>query len=617
MFIKIKDGIKHTRSNRLMPALQIDFNKSSALSGFKINNRELIKLYQEKNYDELSQKFLEIIEFYKNNIYKDLNNKEQYSIDYFLNTFLYIFTQEDYIISSNYTHLFLQNCFVISSIVAVSSFKTTDPWISMLMMQENNFVKLLTLYSFRNNIKLNIDGLFELEPYLTSMWYFNNFWVCPFTQTTFNNTVKYLNNINDKLALYPSLLHSNFHGSYYTSTYYGNDSKIRKKINELVKDKVKDIKIVNKPDKKKIAIVSGKCIKGNAVYKVCYDFISSLKEHYELTLIHLGDLTPDIDVEFFDDVKVAKVENDTINIDQIKENNFALAYFMEIGTTKESIVLSNLKIAPIQISGYGHPVSTFGSEVNYFIGGSDIEIIEKSEENFSERLVLIEGLGVNSVYPDYEIQNIKNTSEKLIINCPLIMLKRNYNLLYALRHILQRSNKKVFFRFFGLSKQLAIFNHQCEFIKEASDILGRENFEALPNLDYKSYMKYMEEGDLTLDSYPYGGCNTIFDSLYLKKPVIVIEGNNFYNRAAAQILRRIGLSPLIADDWESYASIILAFIKDDAFRAKISDKLKKADLKTSILDADGPANFKKAIDYLINNHEKLEKEESKEPIFIE
>ena len=42
-------------------------------------------------------------------------------------------------------------------------------------------------------------------------------------------------------------------------------------------------------------------------------------------------------------------------------------------------------------------------------------------------------------------------------------------------------------------------------------------------------------GDLCLDSYHFGGCNTIADGLYLRKPTVTWEGDKWYNRIGAQM----------------------------------------------------------------------------------
>ena len=43
------------------------------------------------------------------------------------------------------------------------------------------------------------------------------------------------------------------------------------------------------------------------------------------------------------------------------------------------------------VSGYGHPVSTFGGEIDYFMGSAAAELPELATQFYSERLVLMPG----------------------------------------------------------------------------------------------------------------------------------------------------------------------------------------------------------------------------------
>src|SRR2546429_306824 len=79
-----------------------------------------------------------------------------------------------------------------------------------------------------------------------------------------------------------------------------------------------------------------------------------------------------------------------------------VVYYPDIGMTPQSILLANLRLAPIQIMSLGHPVSTWGSEIDYFISGADVEPPNYPERNYSERLVLLPGCGGVYNRPLYE-----------------------------------------------------------------------------------------------------------------------------------------------------------------------------------------------------------------------
>ena len=582
----------------------------------KIDYNELQNLYLNKKYDELSRKFLNILRFFDRNTLFKVSEHELQIINEFVKYFLYFFTREDYVFSTDDSLQFIQLGPIISNIVAISDYNNTDEQLITIRSHKNNFVKFLALFSSRNHVQVDYNNLFITEKHqlLSSLWYLNYFLVNDYCGNNYHNLINHLNNVNENLKL----VTCNFNEAYYSCTYMGlhNDIKIKNKINRLVQEQVKDIKIANKPDKKKIAIITGKWHPLTAVCKSCYGFIESLKDDYDLTLITYGVDAQRAHTSLFKDVKYVNFMNGKIDISQIQDNDFQFAYFPDIGMLFESIFLANMRIAPIQAAGYGHPSSTYGGEIDYWVGGADVELVEKAELNYSERLVLIPGLGQHSIYPNYEIQNIKKTREDFIINCPWGIKKVNGELINNLKEIINRSQKKVLFRIFPGGGGLSRLNNYLPFVKSVNSILGAENVEIIIDKSYKDYMAIFEEGDITLDSYPYGGYNSMVDTIYLRKPFVAYEGDRFFSRAASQLLREFNLPELIATNNEDYINITLNLINDEAFRNQIHEKFNNLNLNDALFFSGLDKNFKKAVDYIIANHDALKLDKVKTPLII-
>ena len=129
-------------------------------------------------------------------------------------------------------------------------------------------------------------------------------------------------------------------------------------------------------------------------------------------------------------------------------------------------------------------------------------------------------------------------------------------------------------------------------------------------------MALMEAGDLSLDSYPFGGYCAMVDNLYLRKPMVSYQGKQWVNRIGSKLLRQAGLSELISTNANDYAQLAIKLIDNISYRKDISDHLRKVDLDTAPFDTQGKQYFKKAITYLWDNHETLSQEDCKEPIVI-
>jgi len=599
---------------------------SKSPDDLSFNSPDLLQNLLSKNYDLVSEQFIKVLEHFEQNTYLELTDDSRYFVNAFVKNFLYIFTQPDYLISDRYVTRFIQFNLTISNLVAISNFKTTDPYLEILKYQTQNYAKILTLCSARNSFKFQRHDFFDASPELANLWYSCYLEVY---RTGLVNRVVY-QNLKEHLVYEDERL-TDFYkidDLYFGATYIDGDSDrfLKSKINQSVKNSnlIKNLVISNQPNLRKIAIISGFWFPEHSVYRILYDCVASLKDDYELTLIHTGDRQLEIDRQYFQDVKYLQIHNEKFDISSIQSNDFNVVYFPDIGMTSESILLSNLRIAPIQICGLGHPVSTFGSEIDYFISGSDAEVTRNAEVNYSERLVLLNGLGAVNNHPNYQpkqsldIKTLRDAMEaksQFIINCPWYAQKVNYPLLILLKKIVQESKRPILFRFFsggGLIRK----NDFLPFVYEINQVLGAENVQVYPYLPYTEYMTIMEEGDICLDSYHFGGFNVIVDSLFIQKPTVVFEGKRWYSRAGARLMKKVGLGDLVAKNPTEYTQLSLKLINNYDFLWEMQERVRQIDLNGLVFQSSNSQYFKKAIDFLIQNHEYLKSDRSRKPIRI-
>jgi predicted O-linked N-acetylglucosamine transferase (SPINDLY family) len=583
----------------------------------QFNPKELTNLYVNQKYDDLSEKFLEIILHFEENTYFQLSPESQYFVDAFVKNFLYFFTQPDYIISDNHAVRFIQLNTTIANVIAMSNFKNSDGYLELLKNQPNNFVKLLVLYSPRSSVKIDKELFFNANPDLASLWYshfYEMYKSALVNKNAYQNLREHLLYTHEKLTTFYNISEICFGATYIDGD---KDKEIKHQVNQRIQESpfCQDAQIINNPRPKKIAVITSLWFNQHSVYRILAEFINSLKSDYDLTLVHLGGVRNNLDIEGFKGMKYVFFENGSLNIDAIKNNDFSLIFYPDIGMSTESIFLSNLRLAPIQVCGLGHSVSTFGSQIDYYISGADVENVNLAEKNYSERLILLPGFGAVHNHPIYDLRKPKKSRSEFIINCSWFAQKVNYPMLSLLKKIINNAKKPLLFRFFS-GGALIRKNDFIPFQKDLESILGKDNFELVAVKPYDEYMEMMEEGDLCIESYHFGGCNIVADSLYLRKLMVTFEGNKWYNRIGSQMLRTIGFDELITRNYEDYMKVVLKLIHDDDYRLQLEERLQKVDLESTVFANESKGYFKKAIAYLIANHNKLQLEESKKPIII-
>ena len=120
--------------------------------------------YHEGRHEAVSEAFLRVLRHFRTVSYRFLNDEMRWLLDEFTKHFLHLFTQEDYVPSDAHIEEFIALNPVIANLVAISSFRTTDPHVRILKGQKHNFAKLLALYSARNSDPIDRRGLFEAQP---------------------------------------------------------------------------------------------------------------------------------------------------------------------------------------------------------------------------------------------------------------------------------------------------------------------------------------------------------------------------------------------------------------------------------------------------------------------
>jgi hypothetical protein len=299
----------------------------------------------------------------------------------------------------------------------------------------------------------------------------------------------------------------------------------------------------------------------------------------------------------------------------LQNNDFEVAYYPDVGLTAESVILSNMRLAPIQIAALGQSVSTWGSQIDYFFSGADVEVADHPERNYSERLVLLPGCGILFNRPTYSPRFPGSSRDAFIINCAWSSPKINPDLCHALAQIVERSSRPVKVRLFcgfGLSQ----LNSFISFGRELEQILGPNVAELVPHRGYSDYMSLMELGQMSLDSYHFGGCNTVVDSLWVGKPIVTWEGDKWYNRIGPQLMRRVGMPELIAKNQGQYVELALRLIEDDEWRTGLQQRLREVDYSQSLFSTAEAKYFRDAIEYLVVEHERLRSSGDVTPIHI-
>lgn len=293
-------------------------------------------------------------------------------------------------------------------------------------------------------------------------------------------------------------------------------------------------------------------------------------------------------------------------------------FWLSVGMRHWGVALANLRLAPLQIAGFGHGAYTFCDTIDFYLceagyvaegarvaaGGGPAADAEDSRERLllvpDESLVFEKSPHYAAIEPlqqgsprredpqDHQdrpsaVGAARETSTlqsaqlrprrrdadfSVTAAVPSNLLKLNSAYLTTLRHVqvaAEVRGRRLRFKFFP--------NQQGLQLAMTTSVLQRSLQEVvvMPMLRYQAYMEELSACDINLSSFPFGSVHSVIDSLQLGLPVVVMEALEPHARADAMLLRRLRLPEwLICRNTDDYGACALRLIVDDTLRASLS-----------------------------------------------
>jgi len=211
----------------------------------------------------------------------------------------------------------------------------------------------------------------------------------------------------------------------------------------------------------------------------------------------------------------------------IDNEKLDIAFFPDIGMSTEFYFLSFIRFAKIQITSWGHPVTTSNNSIDYFLSSKLLET-ENSTEKFSEKLILSEYLPMYFYKP--KISNLLS-SEQLFSRstyfCSQNLIKVHPHFDQIIKKILKEDKKA-----------------KIIFIKDKNEIISKKLFERfkknipedyeritfLSKLSVEDYINLCGSCSVLLDTLYFGAGNSFHESMLYGTPMVTMPTENLKSR---------------------------------------------------------------------------------------
>ena len=329
--------------NGTVPTTNGEFPVAVRSASIEVSTRDMFQFYLDGDHNQLTVSFFKVLDYLSQTTYLELEGINRASLIQFVKVFLALFSQPDYVIPQEHVGRFLSMNELISNLVAMTPFGTTDGFLEVLRFQPSNLVKILTLYSARNRVRFDRRAFFDAHPQLASLWYSK---FCSLYKTGLvredvcQHMAEHLSYHDERMNLTTDMAEP-----YFGSTYVDGliDRQVKPFLNEVVRRSI-PLRCANTPNPRKIAVISDLWARTHSVYRTLYAYLASLKGHFHLTLFHCL-RHEDIETSLFDEVHRLEFRDLSLDVTPLQSNDFMVAYFPDVGMTLPSIMLANCRIA--------------------------------------------------------------------------------------------------------------------------------------------------------------------------------------------------------------------------------------------------------------------------------
>ena len=265
---------------------------------------------------------------------------------------------------------------------------------------------------------------------------------------------------------------------------------------------------------------------------------------------------------------------------RIHADELDILIYPEIGMDRIVYLLAAFRLAPIQVSGWGHPVTPGHRSIDYFISCELMEPLN-AQAHYNEQLLYLPGIGTRYELPtvaaevvsktrsDYQLPELAN-----LYLFPQSMFKIHPANDEILVNAMANDPKGVLVMFAGQNEHITQkFVARLFAAFKAKGLSSQGRVKILPAVGHDDYKRINQLCDVMLDTILWSGGNTSLDALAMGLPIVSLPGEFMRGRQTMAMLTLLGVEELIASSPEDYLRIAFRLATDKTYRQGISQRI--------------------------------------------
>jgi len=276
------------------------------------------------------------------------------------------------------------------------------------------------------------------------------------------------------------------------------------------------------------------------------------KEKFQISL-YLNNKNDDQDTSFFKTLVSkslnisTKEDEEAINI--IRDDGPGIIIDLMGLSGENRVTLFKNRLAPIQVTWLGYCNTTGLNEMDYII--ADPNLIYDEEKNFySEKIIFLPHIW--NCHSGFDLDRIESqvpyfSNKYITFGSFNNFSKITDQTIFVWSDILKNvSSSKLI-----LKSSTKVQSTRLKQMFKKNGVAESVSFAEMKK-NFKDHINLYNQIDIALDTFPYNGVTTSFESIWMGVPVLTMKGFNFNSRCGESINKNLGTKELIAEDEKEY-----------------------------------------------------------------
>lgn len=281
------------------------------------------------------------------------------------------------------------------------------------------------------------------------------------------------------------------------------------------------------------------------------------REKFEISLFHTQPLAHRIPQSL-----MQRVDHEfrlPINIKEarkiMEKQELDILYYPDLGMEPLTYFLAFNRLAPVQCTTWGHPLTTGISTIDYFVSSKQLEL-PHAHEHYTEELVRLDTLNTYYLRPEAREVITRDSlgvrQDSNLYMCPQTLFKFHPDFDKIIQGVLDGDPNGELVLLEGTCA------HHSTLIKErlhrnVPGVMDRVRF--IPRLSHEGFLALIKMADVMLDPIHFGGGSTTIQALSFGTPVVTLPSEFLRARISYACYRHMGIESLIAKDIDDYCRI--------------------------------------------------------------